>query len=946
MRSRSMLLAALASFHLSRAQNECPPIITVTEWKRPESNTGSDLTPGSRQHITKTEYVTNRRTTTYANGKIVVTAEEQGHLRFVDDAGSTVPGMQSTPIGVSRRTTASSPEAIHTTVTFVVMNLTSSSTGASASPQNLFNVSSASSVTSASSSTLVSSSTLLDIWTTFTPQITITPSASASLPCFTTPYTITYPPYTTSLCKTAECGTAVYKTMTTAQLPPVTMTEVCFKPFGARDVGDDGKFTPSRVHSGLSEARKILAPSGLIACPPKHLYPGTNGSCGPQNHYACKESECCGANGKCGRTWEHCDEGCQSNWGACWRNSTSCEPPGFENGEDVEIDVYPVYFDDPEPPQGWKDTWPPPVAVDIKSDEPCPLCTGVKDLVLPTLFGEEGECGIVSCDGFPGGWFKVPIPKLDCNPVLTWFCHNVLKCCCCGAGDTGENDNALDCPVAICDPKGGVSLDGFGKQCDPITEACDDETDDTDISSQDSSSAVNPKSTSKPMPAPEGGDSETSPTPTPSTGGEEGHCDPPMTVTDRSIFCELVTAADGRSTETCTSTKYGIRQGCTVQPRTTSVTTTACESATATHLTHACTVITGGTVLNRTASTTCRRSVSELVTGCTVSDRTTSEFTTECRTTTATAHTEWCFQHESTTISGRTVSPSATCTSSQRSVISGCDVTATTTSVVSTSQLLCMRGVPEHSITIEPIADETIFAGNSMTCPPPTRTDLPSGQLIVIGAPPITEPPAPAETGPAQIKPRGDDGSGETVSSGYTSCWYGSSVTVEVWPISTCGDLYCPNQIPVSSYPTVTPTTGTSVPSISGSCLPSPRTDLPACTPILVPGNNAVTEPTPAQLTTTALLNPRQESAARTGSLSCWCGEENTQEVWPQTVCGNEVCPNQATTSQAVTETAEPKTLPARSVNDHQQNNDIAARLISGIGSALNKVTEWFSGTI
>ena len=43
----------------------------------------------------------------------------------------------------------------------------------------------------------------------------------------------------------------------------------------------------------------------------------------------CPKKKCCGKDNKCGEGLAYCSEGCQLNWGFCWKNATSCKMPRF-----------------------------------------------------------------------------------------------------------------------------------------------------------------------------------------------------------------------------------------------------------------------------------------------------------------------------------------------------------------------------------------------------------------------------------------------------------------------------------------------------------------------------------------------------------------------------------------------------------------------------------------
>ncbi|EME88141.1 uncharacterized protein MYCFIDRAFT_75976 [Pseudocercospora fijiensis CIRAD86] len=559
---------------------------------------------------------------------------------------------------------------------------------------------------------------------------------------------------------------------------------------------DRGQITFTPLPIVGTGVQQIQAPVEWDKCPPKHPYTAeqeNDSKCGPDpfkgKNYQCKKGVCCGPQGECGKGWEYCNEGCQPNWGFCWKNSTSCNAPDppSESGEKHSVEIFPVWYDAPEPPPPdfpWPPVWFIEHSGSASDDVGCGFC--------PPGFSLEWAFGI----------------------------------------------------------KGESTLMGL------LLDMTDCET-------------------------------------TPSEEGED-ECDPKLTVTDKTIYCDLVTNTAGQSSETCTSTAKGTRTGCEVTPKTTTVTTTACETTTAEHTSVFCSVQTGGSGAHATSSQTCSSTV-KTVSGCSVTNSVTAETTTGCSTGTAvitsafcsvrtganatttdcpstvyttftgcdasgsittdltttcstyntvTDVTEKCFGHNSThvptVINGVTTTPDITCTATRTSVHSGCDISASTTTSISYSELVCelsetapyIQVVPETpggqqwpitfgvnatesegSATPAPgdaISEPTTSAvasatsSSSIACAAPSVASLPECTPMV--APefnePITEMFGPNESGSttataAKARRQVDSGAGngETVTTGPISCYCGTDPSLtNVWPVSMCSTLLCPNQ--------------------------------------------------------------------------------------------------------------------------------------------------------
>ncbi|USW48167.1 Putative chitin-binding, type 1, Endochitinase-like superfamily [Septoria linicola] len=722
---------------------------------------------------------------------------------------STTPTLASsseTSTSASSQTIASTPTSIYPGPPVTLPSSETSNQSSSTRPTFGLPPSTSQSTTDSSHVPPASSTLLPSFWLREQPTVTVVGGGSFDLPCITLsePTTIQYPPYTTSLCK-PHCGDVNFQSKTTLKLAPITTTELCFMPLTASDAG---RVTAAfRIPTTTSS---IPAPSGMKACPAKHRDTDKDKKCGPDHHYTCAERECCSKDGRCGKGKDFCDEGCRPDWGLCWRNSTSCTMPTFSEDDDDDnlIPVFPIWYEGPPAPPEWKLPWPPRFDIqfgDVHLD--CPCCGPIGD-ILGKLWGRRiGDCGILGCDGLDLGWFFHPLPKLQCPSLLRWICHNIIKCCCCGAGGSGSTEQ-IGCTTPSCDEHPEVSLDNDGKLCDESLENC-----------------------------------EEPPKESPSSSAS---CEVTSTVTDQTVYCGLTTGTDGYSSQACTSTATKVREGCSVTPKTTSVTTTDCHTMTATLATAECGV---RTAINATASTECSKTRTALVSGCSVSDHTTSRFTTSCPTTTATqmsvscgvvtrantTHTSCsrtqrdtitgcgvtdtttsiyntqcsttatvtnqgvhCFAYNAT-VSGSIVSGSATCTSTTRSVLSGCDVSATTTTSITTSELnACLIGA-YGGITIEPFTESSVtYASNTSTCVYPTRSDLPSGRKVP--APAIIMEGNVAQITPAAVAKRATEG--ETMSNGAASCYSaGVSVTEDVYPIYTCGVTLCPNELPSSTGP-------------------------------------------------------------------------------------------------------------------------------------------------
>ncbi|KXT14696.1 hypothetical protein AC579_6374 [Pseudocercospora musae] len=570
---------------------------------------------------------------------------------------------------------------------------------------------------------------------------------------------------------------------------------------------DAGKVTFTPLPVLATATQTIQAPVEWDKCPPKHPYTAeqdNDSKCGPDpdkgKNYQCKKGVCCGPQGECGKGWEYCNEGCQPNWGVCWKNSTSCKAPETppESGEKHSVDIFPVWYDAPRPP--------PP------------------DFPWPPVYFIEHSGGASDDVGY----------------------------------HSDGTSSAIDCTAPACDSIAppGVSIDGGGGYCD----------------------------------APDMTNCENTP---PKTG--EGECDPKLTVTDKTIYCDLVTNTAGQSSETCPSTAEETRTGCAVVPKTTTVTTTACETTTAEHTSVFCSVQTGGSGANATSSQTCS-STTKTVSGCGVTNSVTSETTTGCSTGTAvitsafcsvrtganatttdcpstvyntitgcdasgsittdmtttcstyntvTDVTENCFGFP-TVVNSVTSTPDITCTATRTSVHSGCDISASTTTSISYSELVCeLQETPSYiqivpqtpegqwpitfgvnatesegsatsapgDASSEPTPSITTKAtsSNSITCAPPSVASLPSCTPIVASGfnEPITEMFRPSDSVPttttaAKARRQADSGAGlgQTVT-GSISCYCGTDASLtDVWPVSTCSTLLCPNQAASWQAPT------------------------------------------------------------------------------------------------------------------------------------------------
>ncbi|KAF7196438.1 hypothetical protein HII31_02166, partial [Pseudocercospora fuligena] len=717
---RRMKLAAIGTFVLkAAAQLECPPTVFVTYTSIVGSSESASNSPSvtstqsaitgtassiSKQIITVTETSVSTFTQNVWSGTVkakimtgvrTITKEFERYasgdnligIRVTSNSCPGVPTSTITVTGTSPQSLSSSSEEPNPTITtssaigestttsistkpFTTSTSSASHTSASQSSSGLSSHSTSeldpsASITKTSSTpqltfgdpsssfpfpTPPSSNLSSDFWLVATPTLTIKSDGTYQLPCYTFPTTWSYvlspPKYTTSLCK-PHCGSINFRSETAIPQPKTTVTRVCYPRMTATETGKI-TFSPNPVLATATQT--IQAPVGWDKCPPKH--PNTaeqdnDSKCGlgdKGKHYQCKKNVCCGPNGECGTGWKYCNEGCQPNWGFCWKNSTSCEAPEApsESDEQHSVDIFPIWYDAPDVP-------PPP------------------DLPWP--------------------------------------------------------------PVYFIEHSGGASDDvGYMTNCEK----------------------------------------------TPPEEGE-GDCDPKLTVTDKTVYCDLVTNIAGQSSETCTSTAEGTRTGCEVVPKTTTVTTTSCETTTAEHTSVFCSVQTGD----------------------------------------------------------------ITCTATRTSVHSGCDISASTTTSISYSELVCELSETAPYIQIVPetpggqqwpitfgvnatdseapttsapadvssgsITSATVSAtsSSSITCAPPSVASLPACTPIV--APgfnePITEMFEPSDivpttTAAAKAIRQADSGAGngETVTTGSISCYCGTDPALTVWPVSTCSTLLCPNQ--------------------------------------------------------------------------------------------------------------------------------------------------------
>ncbi|KXT07320.1 hypothetical protein AC578_500 [Pseudocercospora eumusae] len=881
---RRVTLAALGTFVLkAAAQLECPPtvIVTYTSIVTPRSSgsvidsqsvtssqpaiTGT-ASSDSKQIITVTETSVSTFTQNVWSGTVkakimtgvLTITKEFERYAFGDNfigirvASNSCPGVPTSTITVtgtypqSLSSSSEEPNPTITTSSAIGEGTTGSSSinsSSSASPGlSTTSTSSASHTSTSQSSSGLSSDTSTEIgnsttspptrpssqlpkdfWSVATPTLTIRPDGTYQLPCFTFPSTYSYvldpPSYTTSLCK-PHCGSINFRSEVTISQPKTTVTEVCYPKMSATDAGKV-TFTPLPVLATATQT--IQAPVEWDKCPPKHPYTAeqdNDSKCGPDpdkgKNYQCKKGVCCGPQGECGKGWEYCNEGCQPNWGFCWKNSTSCKAPETppESGDKHSVDIFPVCV-------------PPP--------------------------------GVISIDG--GGGF-------------------------CDAPDMTECEN------------------------------------------------------------------------TPPAEGD-GECDPKLTVTDKTIYCDLVTNTAGQSSETCTSTDEGTRTGCQVVPKTTTVTTTSCETTTAEHTSVWCSVQTGGSGAHATSSQTCS-STTKTVSGCSVTNAVTSETTTGCSTGTAvitsafctvrtganatttdcpstvyttitgcdasgsittdmtttcstyntvTDATEECFGHNgthvATVINGVTSTPDITCTATRTSVHSGCDISASTTTSISYSELVCELSETAPYIQIVP--------------------ETPNGQWPITFGVNATESEAPATSAPG-------DASSEPITSPTASATSSSSIT----------------------------------------CAPPSVASLPSCTPIVAPVfNEPITEmfePRDSVPTTTAAAEARRQADSgagngemvTTGSISCYCGtDEALTNVWPVSTCSTLLCPNQAASWQAPTGSAilrltvdsNGNIIPtasdtATSATEAPAGKRVAGRMndagpFLGVGSWLGKFWKW-----
>lgn len=274
----------------------------------------------------------------------------------------------------------------------------------------------------------------LDIWDSPTPTLECSFPCQLKMPCksLATPTTITFPPYTTSLCKPG-CGGIQMKSKTTITLSDLTTNSVCFYPMSAT-----GKGPVTPVPRWITGTSTINAPTGLSVCPPVYANPDNGGKCGIDNHYMCDKKQCCSKDGKCGSGEEYCDKGCQPNYGNCWKNSTDCMIPVFaKTDETTPIPIFPVLYSD-------DDLHPvklPPIHITGTIDPPSPICEhGCPDPIC-SILGCNGKCGIIGCSSIDPGWFKIKIPKIGCHSIALKITCALFKTGCCSSKKSGDNDN-------------------------------------------------------------------------------------------------------------------------------------------------------------------------------------------------------------------------------------------------------------------------------------------------------------------------------------------------------------------------------------------------------------------------------------------------------------------------------------------------------------------------
>ena len=190
-----------------------------------------------------------------------------------------------------------------------------------------------------------------------------------------------------------------------------------------------------------------------------------------------------------------------------------------------------------------------------------------------------------------------------------------------------------------------------------------------------------------------------------------------------------------------------------------------------------------------------------MVSGCDVTASVTSVFSTDCFSrTTVTDKTASCFALGSTVVGGSTFIPSTTCTATASSVWSGCELTGSTTSIVSTSFPACQASA---QITLEPMPTfaSNFTDGSATGCGPPTSSGLPECTKIVVGQYVVTE--AVGEISGTGISAR-DDGGASTAT---MSCYCGPSAGADVWPVTVCDgkSTWCPNEATNTREQTGTP---------------------------------------------------------------------------------------------------------------------------------------------
>lgn len=169
-----------------------------------------------------------------------------------------------------------------------------------------------------------------------------------------------------------------------------------------------------------------------------------------------------------------------------------------DNDEHHLIPIFPLWHERPTPPG-------PPPTINIEFGE-------VEFPKPPTIdwlriIGGEFDCGWLGCDGITGWFLKLqPIRIKLCNPITRMLCR-LLKLNCCPKKDSSNGDK--DC-VGCDPPPGETGLLGDSKVCDDPMEICDDlETEDEE-------------------------------------DNEDEDCTTTSTAVDKTVYCELKTATDGR----------------------------------------------------------------------------------------------------------------------------------------------------------------------------------------------------------------------------------------------------------------------------------------------------------------------------------------------------------------------------------------------------------------